>query len=230
MITLTKSTQMSLQEAEALAYKLVRNARDAGKTGTDYQISRHDKGPVEMVLMSQSKLAALLANVDPSKSLPPKVKYLTFDMVSASSRIEELYHMVVPKSEFPGNTNLHDQGDLMGTTGFEHKIRVAGAQLDNVSDNLVSAAGGVIASHSIADAATVYARKAGGPLTVSAVNLNTGSVLLADGGPPIADGIAVELTYQTQEWLIINLKDTDKKIHSVFCSKALNDYLVANAL
>jgi hypothetical protein len=230
MIILSKSTQMSLQETEARAYKLVRNARDAGAKGHDYQISLHDKSPVELSLLGKSKFDALVANVDPAKSLPPKLKHISFDLVSAAARIEEIYHMVVPHSEFPGNTNLHDKGDLMGTSGFEHKIREAGSQLDNVDETLVALGGGVIASHSIASQDSISAKKAGGPLSVVAVNLNLGSVLLNDGIVPVADGVAVEMVYQTNDWLVIYLHDQKQQIIAVICSKALNDYLVANAL
>lgn len=222
MINLQTDKDFTILEMK-VTHKLVKAIKDASLGFNNYNVSRVKESPVEALIIGKSKFDSMLSGVSALKSLPVKYKTLSFDLVSAGIRAEELYHLALGKSIFV------EPSRSLADTGFEHKIMVKGTQNDNEIGNLISLDGEVIAAHPILDVAGVSARKAGGSLTVTSVAKNLGVVTLSDAGSSIADDIAVELVYQTKEHLVIELKDQNKKVLAVLVSKELNDYLLANA-
>lgn len=222
MIIIQKSNELILQAVKAQPYRMVRAAKDAAN-GKDYVISRSEEDAPLLMLISKGEFDAKVAAVT---NAPPVFKNLSFDMVSAGIRADEIYHLVLGLSNFPGNEKPNVDLDA---SGFEHKIVEEGADLLNVIENLTAAGGSVTASSPIASSASVSARKTGADLTVVSVDLATGIVVLNDGVSPVANGVVVELRYQTTGNMVVYLKDGKEKIVSVILSKAFNDYLVANA-
>lgn len=225
MITITPNTNLGLAQLASDPYKMVKIARDVHAKQIQYTIAHRDTEAPALALISIDQFNTLLS-VNPSKSLPVYYQTLNYDTVSAGLKIEEIYHLVLGLSLFPGNLSPNT---TLEESGFEHHIVSQGQKLPNIVENKVSSGGAVTASYPIASLDSVSATKAGGTLTVHSIpNLNLGVVDLYDGGSPIADGIAVELTYETIGYVVAQITDVNKQVIAVICSEGLLNYLVAN--
>ena len=225
MIQILPHTNLGLRQLKQFPYQMVKAAR-AAQAGVQHTIAHTDVEMPSLLLLGKSKLDAMIAALNPLSTLPVVYKTKTYDMTSAGVRIDEIYHLVLGLSNFPGNEKPNVDLDY---SGFEKKIVTQGADLKNLVENVVSGAGFVTASHPIASLASVSARKAGGPLVVSSIpNLSLGVVNLLDGGFPIAASIAVELTYETQEYMVAYIKDPHGVVIAAVISEDFNNYLLAH--
>jgi hypothetical protein len=226
MITITKNKKLSFGELKK-PYNLVVACRDAAK-GNDYGVCRTEQDESNVLLMGEAKLTGALAALDPAKSLAVKLRYQDVTAVAVGERAEEFYRMILGESSFPGNEDFSEEID---NQSLEKKINDKGTQFDNQAENKVAAGGSVTSNFPIASLESVSARSTSGSLTVVSVpDLNLGEVNLNDGGSPVADGVAVELVYQTKEQLVVRLLDQNKKVLACMLSKEFYDYLVANAV
>lgn len=220
MILVNKDKKLSLQEMKR-SYELVRVVRGADKD--PYTVSRTLVADPEAIIVSKAKFDSLISGFD-ANALTPVWSSIEMDIPSAAIRAEEMFHLVLGLSNFPGTD---DPSPELTASGFEKKIVVKGTKIQAKVENLTSADGKVVASSPVLE--PVSARKAGGTLDVVSVDAATGEVTLEDGGVAIADGVAVELTYSEKEYAVIFLRDQHKKTIGVLLALELNDYLVANA-
>jgi hypothetical protein len=225
MILIQKPMKLSLSEAK-IPYNLVKAVRDVAKNPTKiYDISKLWVGSAEMKLMSLSHYNAMLGALNPALSLPVLINNLTIDITQAALRMEELYHLVAGLSYYPGSD---PNAPSLGVTGVEKKLRLEGRQLADLVTTKVSSGGAVIANYPIDSSESVSARKPGGALTVTTVDLQLGVVSLEDTGLPIADGVTVELVCQSIRHCVYALDDLSGSPKAVILSKELFNYLVAN--
>lgn len=229
MITISKQTNYYLAQIQAQPYRLVSAASDAAKNGTVYTLS-YSENPypndqANLVLVSYAAYQAAVAGLDPADSLALNIRSISLATQAAAVRCIEVYHLVLGLSNFPGNEENTDLID----SGFEHKIYEEGATLLNEVETHTSAGGKVVANYPIASLGSISARKTGADLTVVSAVLPLGQVTLHDGMSAIADGVAVELRYQTAGNLIYLLVDQNQKPVAVIMSQSLSNYLAANA-
>lgn len=229
MITISESTNFYLSEIQAQPYQLVAAVSDAVANGTVYTISySEDPYPNDeqnLVLMSMAQYKAAVAALSPSDSLPVSIRNIGLATQAAAVRCVEVYHLVLGLSNFPGNGENTDLVD----SGFERKIYKNGTYFLDQVENHTSASGGVTANFPIASLDSISARKTGADLIIASANLPLGTVVLTDGASPIANGVAVELRYQTESYLVYYMLDQNLNPIAVILSQSLSNYLAANS-
>jgi hypothetical protein len=199
--------------------------RDVFNNPTDvYTIKRSEKDAVSAVLLPSSVLSSLLASINPTSSLPVKIKYLQLPSEAAAKRFEEVYDLVLAATEVSLNSGKPV------SFGFQHKIDVEGQQADFEVETHLSGGGKVTSNFPILSGSVSAVKLPSlAALSVTSVNGALGSVSLHDGANPIADGVSVQLVYQTTDYLAYLIKDeSNHQNEAAVISQALYSYLLAH--
>jgi len=225
MLTFAKSYDVTLQELKQ-PHRLARLVRElAGDLSAVYSVHRKTPETTSMKLMSKDLFDLKVDNLDPLDSLPILQGAQTYDVTSASLRMDELYRLVagVPYDIYDYYpTYLEKSGTALKTSRYSTQPLLQ-------VENKIAAGGQVTANHPITAADTVSARKPAAALTVGPIaDLEMGVLDLFDGVPLVANGTAVELIYATQSYKVAILRaGTDQ---AVLVSTALITYLDANSI
>ena len=210
--------------------KFVVSARNAlANPGSVYTLAHDEVSVPQIQMIAQPTFAALVAGLDPTKSLPILMAPIQVPVVATAQRLVEFYHIILGLSLFPGET---DPGhEYIDSFGFQYKILKTGQRVSIQTKSVIASGGNVVADYPILQDGNVAAFLTNGtPLTVnSIVNANLGVVSLNNGVSPIADGTAVELVYDTQLYVPVNVFDSQRNnIPAVMLTDAMAAYLQAN--
>jgi hypothetical protein len=226
MITISEPKALSIVTAKLQPYKLVKAMRDVFAANADvYTIQRSEQDPVSAVLLASSVFNSLVDSLNPTKSLPLKIKFLELPSEAAAKRFEEVYNLVLSKSE------LSLQSGNLVKYGFQHKIDVEGQSEDFEVESHLAAAGGVVTSNYPIQPGSVsaFALPSMAALTVNSEVDALGQVTLYQAGSPVATGASVQLVYQTTDYLAYMIQDeASLGNEAVVISQALYSYLLAN--
>jgi hypothetical protein len=226
MIEILSSNATNLDQLKQSNKFVVYCRRVAADSSLIYYISREENEPASFCLMGLAAFQSAMAAVNPADSLTPFINNLYLPLVAASVRMDEMYHVVVGASEFPGSDS---NATTIGAWGLEKEIREDGTIYYDCAETQIASGGAVITNYPIADITSVAARKAGGSLTVNPIlTPNLGVVLLNDGASPVADGTAVSITYSATRYAVMNLQEPLGVVDSVLVPLALLTYLSNN--
>lgn len=225
-IQILKNYSVSLEQLKQ-GQKMVAFSREVKADSSKmYSISRKAGQEVEMEMIGKAAFDAKLAALDPLKSLPVLIRTLSLPVAAASARMDEIYHLVMGKSIYPGSD---PRPQYLDKSGFEHKIKADGRAIADLAETHISASGGIVTDFPISDADGVSARKPSAELTVTSVTENLGEVALNDGASPVADGVSVAVAYPAISHTVVQVLEPKGVAAAVICSKELLDYLSANA-
>ena len=227
MIIITPSNLLTIQEADGQQTKVVTAMRACYADQTVfYNIARSEEDQPTGQMINVNLFNSLVAGLNPANSLPVIVFPIVMPVTALAQRLMEPYHITVPIDELTLEPNTP-----ASNYGFQYQIENQGTDLQNQSGVKVSAGGGVTVSYPIASLASISAFKLPGnnPLTVVSANLNLGTIQLHDGASPIADGVNVQVNYETVNYTVYLVQDNaDQVVKAVVASNDLLNYLNAN--
>jgi hypothetical protein len=226
MISFQKSYNLTLAQARE-PYRMIAYCREVAADATkQYNIARTGTDVAQLALIGKSQFDSLVGNLDPSLSLPVMKSEIGLPFASAAVRIDEIYHLT---QGLLYNLNQDPKALITNSFGMDLKILKFGQQDVNEVELQSSTDSQITVSHPIASQASISAEAMTDSLTVTDAALGTGVITLEDSGSPLEDGTNVSVVYQSQQWCVFDLLDSDLSIQAVLCTQALVDYLKTNA-